>query len=465
MSKQLVLITFLFIQLAAMQAQTPNETLGQQLDSLIAIQMQQQSIPGLSASIVKLGTVVWKAAHGLANISQATPVTTETEFTLASISKLFTATACAQLWENGLLDIDADINNYLPITIINPNHPNTPITTRQLLQHKSSLRDFESDLELWDAPGDPIYDLSTFCTQYFVPGGNLYQASNWGNAMPGNSSYWYSNAGFTLLGYIVESVSGSPFNIYVKTNILQPLNMPTAGWFYSEVDSAGMAMPYNDLLQPYGFYSVPEYPSAMLKSNVEELSNFLSAYTLGGQYNGFQLVAPATFQTIVPPTMTTGFGWWGKDTWYGDPNGNYWSHGGFMNGVRTQLNYYPADSTGLIILTNGEGSYNAIQQLLESYIPLFEVEQATGISEVESLQFSITPNPANDLVTVNLGEALHFPAIVRLLDPTGKEVIRKTVNENRVVLSTEALPNGSFLLSVVSVKQHGAKLLVIAREE
>ena len=77
---------------------------------------------------------------------------------------------------------------------------------------------------------------------------------------------------------------------------------------------------------------------------------------------------------MVPEDMNNGFAWWGKDTWYGDPFGNYWSHGGYMNGVRTQINYYPFDSTGLIILTNGEGNYTPIQNQLESYIPLFEVE-------------------------------------------------------------------------------------------
>lgn len=62
------------------------------------------------------------------------------------------------------------------------------------------------------------------------------------------------------------------------------------------------------------------------------------------------------------------------DTWYGDPSGNFWSQGGFMNGIPTQTNYYPNDASGLIILTNGKGNYLPIQNQIESNIHLFEVE-------------------------------------------------------------------------------------------
>ena len=353
---------------------TPNEILNAELDAYIQNQMVLQSIPGLSACIVKEGQVVWESAYGTANFETNTPISLETEFTLASISKLFTATACAQLWEDGILDIDEDINTYLPITVINPNFPTIPITVRQLLQHRSSLHDSGSDLDLWVNIGDPLIDLATFCESYFVIGGSFYNPSNFGYTAPGSSSYWYSSAGFTLLGYIAEVVSEMPFNELCQENILVPLQMNTAAWFYANIDTTDLAMPYNINFEPYGYYSVVQYPATMLKANVEELANFLIAFTQSGMFNGFQLINEITYETMVPDDMTNGFAWWGMDTWYGDPNGNFWSHGGYMNGVRAQINYYPNNATGLIILTNGEGDYLAIQNQLESYIPLFEVE-------------------------------------------------------------------------------------------
>ena len=143
--------------------------------------MSNHNIPGVSASIIKSGQVVWHDSYGTANFHTAMAVDSNTQFTLASISKLFTATACAQLQENNLLDLDADINTYLPITVVNPNFPNTPITARQLLTHKSSLKDSETDLQLWDALGDPTMALDSFCSAYFVENGSLYQASNFNN--------------------------------------------------------------------------------------------------------------------------------------------------------------------------------------------------------------------------------------------------------------------------------------------
>jgi CubicO group peptidase (beta-lactamase class C family) len=431
-------------------AQTPNEILGEELDVFIEQQMSQQAFPGLSACIVKGNQVVWKSAYGMANIATNTPVTTETEFTLASISKLFTATACAQLWETGILDLDADINDYLPITVINPNFPDIPITTRQLLQHKSSLRDSESDLQLWDAIGDPIYDLDEFCELYFLEGGNLYVASNFGMTEPGASSYWYSNAGYTLLGFIVESASGMPFNIYVRENILEPLEMNTAGWFYAEVDLEDLAMPYNNSGQPYGYFSVPEYPAAMLKSNVEELANFLIAYTQKGVFQDITLVNETTFATLVPESMTEGFGWWGTDTWWGDSDGDFWSHGGFMNGVRTQLNYYPADSTGLIILTNGQGNYQAIQNKLEEYIPLFEIENTTTTDEVKTIEVNVFPNPVHHNESLNLKFSNHAAGLkhVEIYNLEGQVVLQKSTTKSTFSIDISAFSKGIYFVKV-----------------
>ena len=89
--------------------------------------------------------------------------------------------------------------------------------------------------------------------------------------------------------------------------------------------------------------------------------------------------------------MTNGLGWWGQDTWYGDSNGDFWSHGGYMNGIRTQLNYYPSDSTGIIILTNGEGNYSQIENKLEEYISYFQINECLsyGCTDYIAVNYNI----------------------------------------------------------------------------
>ena len=351
-----LLLLLIYLPLIGL-GQTPNSILSAELDTFIQNQMNINNIPGLSACIVKDNQVIWKGAYGTANFNTNLAVTTQTEFTLASISKLFTATACAQLSEDGMLDLDENINTYIPITIINPNFPNIPITVRHLLQHKSSLQDYESDLDIFQIIGDPNINISDFCNIYFLQGGAYYNANNFSSSSaPGISQYWYSNAGYTLLGYIVEQISGMTFDTYCQLNILDPLQMNSSGWYYSSIDNNDIAMPYDNMMNPHGYYSVAQVPAAMLKSNVEELANFLLAYTQHGTFQNNTLFSESTFENIIPSNMQNGFGWWGMDTWYGDPNGNFWSHGGYMHGVRTQLNYYP------------------IELKIESYIPLFNTD-------------------------------------------------------------------------------------------
>lgn len=449
MIKKVTSYLFLVLLSFSVVAQT-NEELSAELDNFIEAEMIQNNIPGVSASIIKDGEIVWQNSYGMANFDTSTQVTSTTKFTLASISKLFTAMACAQLWEQGLLDIDEDINTYLPIEIKNPNFPNTPITTRQLLLHKSSLKDYESDLQLWDAIGDPIYDLDEFCENYFTSEGNLYNANNWKNTSPGNSSYWYSNAGFTLLGYIVEVVSGQPFNVYCKNNIQIPLQMHTSGWFYSEVSTSNIAMPYNTSFTPYGYFSVPEYPAAMLKSDILELSNFLIAITQHGEFNSQNLITPDTFNVMLPNTIQNGFGWWGSDTWYGDSNGNFWSHGGFMNGVRTQLNYYPNTSSGLIILTNGEGSYLDIQNKMEDLMPQFQ--SSLHIEEFQKdISFQVFPNPTVDTISIKFRTTPN-DGVVKLFDSNGKLLVQNYLNTQNNIhnLQLTNISKGVYFLNIIA---------------
>ena len=111
------------------------------LDSFIVAKMDQYHFPGLSACIVKDDQIIWKNVYGYANIEENRLVTDSTLFFLASVSKPVTGTAIMQLWEQGLFNLDDDINNYLPFQVRNPSHPNDPITFQMLLTHTSSIYD------------------------------------------------------------------------------------------------------------------------------------------------------------------------------------------------------------------------------------------------------------------------------------------------------------------------------------
>ena len=104
------------------------------LDRELRKQIEQQHLPGLATCIVKNDRIIWQGCYGYADFNKNLLVNESTAFRLASVSKTFTATAVMQLWQQGLIDLDANINGYLPsgTTVINPWHPDSAITCRIL---------------------------------------------------------------------------------------------------------------------------------------------------------------------------------------------------------------------------------------------------------------------------------------------------------------------------------------------
>ena len=111
------------------------------IDSFIVATMEWLNIPGISACLVKDGEVLWSGAFGDAVIERDIKVSDTTSFMLASISKTVTGVALMQLWEAGLFGLDDDINDYIPLDIVIPDYPDSPITFRTVLTHTASLKD------------------------------------------------------------------------------------------------------------------------------------------------------------------------------------------------------------------------------------------------------------------------------------------------------------------------------------
>ena len=136
------------------------------LDRFIERQMERAHVPGLAAGIVKHGTLVWSRGYGWADVEGAVPATDDTLFMLASVSKTVTGTAVLTLHDAGKLDLDADVNRYLPFAVRNPNHRQKAITTRQLLTHSASLRDDDNLLFDLYTVGDAAMPLGQFLRRY-----------------------------------------------------------------------------------------------------------------------------------------------------------------------------------------------------------------------------------------------------------------------------------------------------------
>ena len=284
--------------------------------------MREGKVPSLAAGIVVNDTLVWSAGYGEQS-------DLDTVYIVGSVSKVFTATAVMQLYEKGLVDLDADINDYIPFSVRNPRFPNTVITVRMLLTHSSGLATDVSNQTLWDLDADllkwsndnlgtnfTIWDsrpsLGEFLDESLNPSGTYYSEDNW--VVTGPSNFWYSNTGFLLLGYIVEQITNQSFPEYVQQNLLAPLDMQSTGYDYA--DFAGRNAVPHDLKDDEVFelpvYTFNNFGAGGLRSTVGDLSNFLIAHMNEGSYKGSQILQPETvdlMQTSQFTFVNQGLGW------------------------------------------------------------------------------------------------------------------------------------------------------------
>jgi len=180
-------------------------------DGIIPLQLERSDVAGATVLVMKDGKDLLRKGYGFSDISKKKPVDAETTmFRLASISKLFTWISVMQLAEQGKLDIDADVNRYLDFQIA-PAF-GKPITLRNLMTHTGGFEEEIRDVLLTDPKqASPLREflMENQPRRIFPPG-----------EVPA-----YSNYGVGLAGYVVQRVSGEPFEQYVAENTFQPLGM------------------------------------------------------------------------------------------------------------------------------------------------------------------------------------------------------------------------------------------------
>jgi len=335
----------------------------------LARQLRTLDVPGLAATIVKNGRLVCAAAAGMANIEQEQPATPDTLFLIASVSKTITATALMQLRDQGRFRLDDDVNAHLPFRVSVPAAPATPITFRQLLTHTASIAD---NTKYINCPGSCAYgsSLNAFVTRgadspislgdltrgYLTPGGPYYDPiANFKPGAPGTIAD-YSNMGTVLAGYLVEVISGVPFDQYTKDHIFTPLGMSTTSWRLRGIDRSILAMPYDkgpSGFMPYGQYGEPDYPDGMLRTSAKELGYFLGAYMQSGGHNRHRILKPATVREMLkrqsPLDRAQGLVWVSQSI----DRRPVWGHDGSDNGAGAQMWFDPASGDGVILMTNG----------------------------------------------------------------------------------------------------------------
>lgn len=344
----LVTAAIVFTQTAAAQELNPYTS----IDEFVRTKMRRLNIPGAALAIVRGEQIVHIAGYGVAN-DAGNAVTPDTPFLLASLSKSITALAVMQLVEQGKIELDAPIQQYLPWFL-----SDTPITVRQLLNQTSGLGElqgYERNLEpdAADALEQSIRRLAAGALKH----------------QPG-TTYEYSNSNYDVLGLLVEQVSGQSYGEYLQANIFEPLAATNIYTRLSDARSRGMSSAFYpffgkqvnfDQFMPY---SRATQPSAGVIGSAKDMAHYMIAHLNEGRFENKQILSPAGIRILHTSAVTTSsnaqyaMGWaiWeftdAKLPAAGVPPKAV-SHGGEWFGFLNLMLLIPEYDFGLVLLMNG----------------------------------------------------------------------------------------------------------------
>ena len=311
-------------------------------DGVMPTALKITGTPGVTVSVVKDGAILFEKGYGYADMAKLTPVDARTTlFRPGSVSKLFTWTAVMQQVEAGKLDLDTDVNKYLDFQI--PPYEGKPITLRNIMTHRTGFEEVVKDLITFQGPGPT--DEQT--VKKYVPP-RIY---------PPGTTVGYSNYATSLAGYIVQRVSGEPFQDYLDKHIFVPLGMKSSTFRQPlpEAMRANMSVGYKDADTPGDGFEIISMPAAgSLSSTADDMAKFMIAHL----NDGAGLLKPETAKQMhdfvlraFPDLNGSSLGFYEQSY-----NGHRAiAHGGDTVYFHSELLLFPAEKVGFFMSVNAGG--------------------------------------------------------------------------------------------------------------
>jgi CubicO group peptidase (beta-lactamase class C family) len=344
------------------------------MDKELGKEMEKHHIAGAAVSVVKDGKLFFTKGYGSADLKKGIPVDPErTNFRIGSVAKLYTWTAVMQLAEQGKLDLNADVNDYLDFRV--PDTYPQPITLKDLMTHTSGFEDLSYDRITKD-PNDlepPREWLISHMPARVHPPGDVAA---------------YSDYGAALAGYIVARVSGEPYDQYIKEHILNPLGMvhttarpsmppdirahTSKGYVYKDgafkefPDTSRMALAYADMGQP------ALVPAGDMQSSATDMARFMIAQLRDGRHGdantaGARILKESTLRQMHstlyspdPRILGTAYGFFD----FSDNGQRTIGHSGGSDPIFSQLLLLPEQNLGVFVAYNSQGGDDLTNQHL-----------------------------------------------------------------------------------------------------
>ena len=369
------------------------------LDAYMAQVLKDWNVPGIGVGVVVKDKLVFAKGYGYRDYGKKLPFTPTTTQPIASNTKLFTAIAAGMLVDEGKLDWDKPVRQYVPSIKFYDDDLDRTITIRDMLSHRTGITRHDTIWYKSDFSQKDLFER----LRYLEP------------SQPPRSVFLYNNMMYAGSGYCIELLSGKPWEHFVRDRILTPLGMSSTTFTIEDMlKTAEAGVPFTERREGTELYQIPYYsdaigvaPAGAINSNIVDMSRWLIALMNDGRLDGKQVLPKAAIRQTVAPSIAlpnTGLeirGWgeilnaaYGMGRWAASYRGHLIVyHGGDLPGFHSQVSTMPYDGIGVIVFVIGNHAaplynivtYNVYERLLGlSLTPWSERQNAIRLKNKET---------------------------------------------------------------------------------
>ncbi len=343
----------------------------QQLDQEAPGLLRAYHVPGTALAMIEQGTVTWAQGYGVADVAAGTPVTGDTVFQAASISKAVTAWGVMRLVEQGKLALDTPAEQYLTRWRLPPSTFDAQgVTIRRLLSHTAGLSTGASTGYNGFPLGERLPTLEESLVGNTRPRGGVRIVS-----VPG-ARFNYSGANYLVLQLVIEEVSGLSFSAYMRQEVLAPLGMTRSSYTWTPPMQAVTTCVYDAWGRQLPSYVFTEQAVGGLYTTAQDLGRWVAAHMPGpeGEPAGRGVLAPATIREMLTPQPATSGAYFGAAWGLGSAvhseagRTTLAQHSGDNIGYKTWVVFQPETGTGFVVLTNSDRGMNFMAELTRRWL-------------------------------------------------------------------------------------------------
>src|SRR5579864_1622233 len=367
-------------------------------------------LPGAGVALVSNGELLWCGGFGKADVASGRDITCDTEFRVGSISKSFVALALLKLQGEGKINLEARLQDVAAeVPVKNRWESTNPVRIVNLLEHTAGFDDMEA-AEVYNFKDRYDFPLLEVFKRFQEP-----QDVRW----PPGTRFSYSNPGYGIAGYLIERVSGQPFDAYIQQNILAPLEIAVGDFRLTDANRAALAQGYEgNPPRAIPYKNIYLRPAGDMKASPGELAKLVQFFLRRGRAGDVQLLKPESISRMeYPETISSaknglrlGYGLGN----YTESSGGVITHGhdGGIDGFISSYRYMPEQNWGYVVLLNSTVSGKALGDLNLLAIDFLSKDfakpqqQAISLTASELKQFSgyYAPRAPRNQLFAFLGE-------------------------------------------------------------